>query len=172
MNTQAEAQLAGAYLTIRSLSASHDRLRNALGGLIGLLQLLEYGPDVSPQHLRETVRNSCQLAEASAAFAEAEHTMTAPERSRLPRLHVNQDSKVILSEDSRIVASVTGVDFTDQENIEHARLIVTAVNAHAELLAAAKEAVSFFGEHDIVDFSPAVVRRLRAAIAKAEEAAP
>lgn len=56
---------------VARLRASHDRLHDALGGLIGLLQLLENRDDVSPM-LRETVRNSHRTAEALAAFAEAD----------------------------------------------------------------------------------------------------
>lgn len=64
-----EAKFAEINAMIRLLRASHDRLHDALGGLIGLLQLLENRDDVSPD-LRETVRNSHRLGEALAAFAE------------------------------------------------------------------------------------------------------
>ncbi len=98
--------------------------------------------------------------------------------TRLPPLHVQPDGTIIWNDKSEIIAECVGANFTDEESIEHARLIVAAVNSHADLLAAAKFAMNAFSPmpftEEWIQVQTTVMERkwlsLRAAIARAEEA--
>jgi hypothetical protein len=83
--------------------------------------------------------------------------MTAPEHSPLPWRY-DSLSGTIWDADDKLVLSVS----ENQRAIANARLIITAVNAHADLLAAAKEGLRLLGVNDMI----------ACAIAKAEEQAP
>ena len=96
--------------------------------------------------------------------------MTAPEHSPLPWRY-DSPSGMIWDADDKLVLSVS----ENQRAIANARLIITAVNAHANLLAAAEEILGAWetknGMGTLYNMTRAVPS-IRAAIAKAEEQAP
>jgi hypothetical protein len=91
--------------------------------------------------------------------------MSAPEHSPLP-WRIPEGCGTILDANGHVVY----IDAADAEEIANARLIVTAVNTRAELLAAAKRSLRVLQKmqpHVYMD----VAEALEAAITRAEESA-
>jgi hypothetical protein len=112
----------------------------------------------------------CAL-EPSHLFPEyTEGAMTAPEHSSLPWRY-DSPSGTIWDADDKLVLSVS----ENQRAIANARLIITAVNAHANLLAAAEEILGAWenrnGMGTLYNMTRAIPS-IHAAIARAEEPAP
>jgi hypothetical protein len=79
-----------------------------------------------------------------------------------------QNGMEICTADNLHVASADSVNFSIEENVEHAALIVRAVNSHAELLAAAKWATLLVDSEDAIG-TQACFAALFAAIVNAEK---
>ena len=79
-------------------------------------------------------------------------------------LHDMEDATVVtVKKPGKFIALCDGKSFTDEENANHARLIVTAVNCHADLLAALE---AMLKTHGFTSSCPAC-KQARTAILKA-----
>lgn len=100
--------------------------------------------------------------------------MTTPEHSSFPFeiLYHNAmpDWVKIKGLDIHAIPDWEGGGFAVRQ--DQARLIITAVNSHAALLAAAKEALAHLDESDDPWVRRPIEKELKAAIACAEEPAP